>query len=372
MKLIVIFCISALVTVSCNSVSSKAFTWSKEQDDLVDRGKFLMKQQNYTGAIEVFDQAIKMEATTDTAGYAWGYKGDSLQSLERYEEAVAAYNTSIELLSTPEWKPISEWKLLIHSWEGKGNTLLYLGKSDEGSYALRMADELNQTYILPIIENLKKHSSIGAKYYELAMDQREEGNTSEQLTGTYYLDITNASAELTPKIFPGTYDSTKYVIPVGPYEVSFQMRSPLNVFGVGYSIFNGTAGSGKTYHVNEYEQYILLMENYDFQNRQLNGYFSVWITHCTNSSKYPPLAPSRDMKGLRIASSWDFASDQAITIDGHQGYEQVWYTPNSNLGYIIEYDQTSSTFVTMQLHSLDWAKDGELALETFHISEKRA
>ena len=68
-------------------------------------------------------------------------------------------------------------------------------------------------------------------------------NTDEYAYGDF-LDIMNTTfmndtaPNLMPKISPGVYNSTSYIVPVGPYEVSFQLRSPIHDMHITYYTFN--------------------------------------------------------------------------------------------------------------------------------------
>ncbi len=205
----------------------------------------------------------------------------------------------------------------------------------------------------------------GPEYDALATAQRAAGNTSERLTGTYYLDITNATSDLMPKISPGEYDSTSYVIPVGPYEVSFQLRSSLNIFGVGYTTFNRTTGSGKTYHQAEYEQYTLYMEDY---HHILPDFIDIVITRYKGPSEFPPEDPMTMIE--HVPRSQMLSLPTPISIDGHSGTCQELDSSNSGntLAWISKYNLDSSTFVTMK-STMNWDKDTALAIETMHITK---
>jgi hypothetical protein len=201
-------------------------------------------------------------------------------------------------------------------------------------------------------------------YDALAKAQKAEGNSSPYLSATYFLDILNATPDLRPKVVPGAYDSTRYTIPVGPYQVSLETRTQFNIFGVGAFSFNETAGSGKTYHQNNYKEYVLYMEN-----RTKPGtfwyYTYVWIVRYIGPAEYPPQLTEKQF----VSHRYDVTDMEDITIDGHPGSHELACRPkrDNSCFDVYKYALDPSTIVVIQ-SNMEWDKDISLAIETMHIT----
>jgi len=102
---------------------------------------------------------------------------------------------------------------------------------------------------------------IGDDYTKLTEIQQVSGNMSQWLTSANMADLLNASTGNAPKISSGNYESTKYNIPLGPYKVSFELRSLLSFFGVQYFNDSDSIGSGKGFHTAQYGVYYMTSGN---------------------------------------------------------------------------------------------------------------
>jgi len=230
----------------------------------------------------------------------------------------------------------------------------------------------------------------------------EPGGSAWLGYGNYsnYTDIEKASPGVAPQVEPGNYESIKYVVPIGPYEASFELRSPLNYFSVRSYPYEETAGSGKDYHIAEYTVYSMKAGNvtnityvkingtyYYSENgtkisnettRQVSAtsYLSLYIMHC-ESKKYAPTYPYELLdEKFSVPDNWDVYSPQEITIDGKQGFSEWaadWYKDKlirDRRYYGYKLDENS--FVAFEFKG-DWdeAKDTSLFLETIHIKKSR-
>lgn len=63
-------------------------------DKLIEKGKMLLDDCNFEDALGFFEQALLLNQTDPDL---WNYKGISLRSLGRYEEAMECFNKSLEI-----------------------------------------------------------------------------------------------------------------------------------------------------------------------------------------------------------------------------------------------------------------------------------
>jgi hypothetical protein len=214
-----------------------------------------------------------------------------------------------------------------------------------------------------------------------------------------YTDILNASSGVAPRAVPGTYESIKYVVPIGPYEASFELRSPLNYFSVRSYPYEEALGSGKDYHIAKYTVYSMRSGNvtnvtYAYYNgtfysencsrinettRQVSATYSLklYIMHCESSKKYAPTYPYGLLDDLfSVPGNWEVYSPQEKTIDGKQGFFE--WAANWRKDKLISdriyyrYKLDENSFVAFEFKG-DWdeAKDTSLFLETIHIEKRR-
>jgi tetratricopeptide (TPR) repeat protein len=93
------------------------------------KGNTLFKLNRYDEAIRAYDKSIELKPDDDLS---WYNKGNALFNLNRYDEAIRAYDKSIEL------KPDDDL-----SWFKKGNTLFKLNRYDEAIRTYKRSLELN-------------------------------------------------------------------------------------------------------------------------------------------------------------------------------------------------------------------------------------
>jgi Flp pilus assembly protein TadD len=89
-----------------------------------NQGLSLLYQKKYDEAIQAFDSAIEIRPQF---AFAWYYKGVALADQGKYDEAIKAYDKAIQRDSNFAWP-----------WHGKGNALNGQGKYDE---AIKAYDE---------------------------------------------------------------------------------------------------------------------------------------------------------------------------------------------------------------------------------------
>ena len=63
-------------------------------DKLILKGKILLDDCNFEDALGFFEQALILNQTDPDL---WNYKGITLRSLGRYEEAMECFNKSLEI-----------------------------------------------------------------------------------------------------------------------------------------------------------------------------------------------------------------------------------------------------------------------------------
>lgn len=62
--------------------------------NLIEKGKTLLKQNKFEDALGFFEQALLLNQKDPEL---WNYKGISLRSMGRYDEALECFNKSLEL-----------------------------------------------------------------------------------------------------------------------------------------------------------------------------------------------------------------------------------------------------------------------------------
>ncbi|MBP7071660.1 MAG: hypothetical protein KBA97_11405 [Methanothrix sp.] len=255
----------------------------------------------------------------------------------------------------------------------------------------------------------------GPDYMALADLQRAEGNYSRALPDydgfifyarggdtASYADLSNATDPgMKVSISPGKYESTRYDIPVGPYEVSFERRSPLDVFGVKYYTFNESKGDGTDYRMAQFEQFVVYSGKYDGdyvkspESSPAEGEVadsdgvpvretkevphSAVDLYILITRQIGPGAPFRpDGASVHMPfKTWNMIGPETITIDGNPGIEEIWYydmeaSVNYNNDYYIdEYNLSSDSFVMLIQHKGDVNKDLALVRDTLHVEKQR-
>ena len=65
-----------------------------ELDDLIKNGKNFLESGDFERALSFFDQALLIDQND---AELWNFKGVSLRSLGRYNEAIDCFNKSLEI-----------------------------------------------------------------------------------------------------------------------------------------------------------------------------------------------------------------------------------------------------------------------------------
>ena len=93
-----------------------------------DRGNALCSLERYTEAVDAYEQALRLAPS-----YAFAYKGkgDALIALSRYEEALAAYEQAIE--RDPKYAA---------AYNGEGDALTWLGRYEEAEISFAQGEEI--------------------------------------------------------------------------------------------------------------------------------------------------------------------------------------------------------------------------------------
>jgi hypothetical protein len=233
---------------------------------------------------------------------------------------------------------------------------------------------------------------IGDDYTKLAEIQQVSGNRS-RWTSANMADLLNASTGNAPKISSGSYDSTKYNIPLGPYKVSFELRSPLNFFEAQYFKDNDSIGSGKDFHTAHYDVYYMAsgkVIDVDEHADGTNNYdgnsvtddpvqivpkrvfqFHMYIAHYTGPTKFQATEPAELWASLfKVGWGWDSGDENTLTIDGKKGVTWTDFGKGKNHDInTICYDLDPETYIVIMAYGAwDEAKDLSLFEETLHVS----
>ncbi len=163
-----------IIPCTFKEIDSKEIKWGldkiqgpifEDKFDLVRRMKLLQSAKNYQDEIKsstsatytnieyeepterlsnfqggYYDDNITKDSSVDTIHNSkeaenWNKKGNTLFELERFEEAMECYDTSIKL--NPEY---------ANPWCNKGNVLFQLGRRDEAIKAVEESIKLNPEY----------------------------------------------------------------------------------------------------------------------------------------------------------------------------------------------------------------------------------
>ncbi|MFB5631098.1 MAG: tetratricopeptide repeat protein [Nitrosopumilaceae archaeon] len=62
--------------------------------DLIEKGKTLLKENDFEKALGFFEQALLLNQNDPEL---WNFKGVALRSIGRYDEALECFNKSLEL-----------------------------------------------------------------------------------------------------------------------------------------------------------------------------------------------------------------------------------------------------------------------------------
>ncbi len=106
----------------------------KTKEEWLKEGNSLHNLQRYDEAIHAYDQAIRLDPNYATAYYN---KGNSLRNLQRYDEAIRAYDQAIRLDPND-----------AAAYYNKGNSLRNLQRYDEAIRAYDQAIRLDPNYAI--------------------------------------------------------------------------------------------------------------------------------------------------------------------------------------------------------------------------------
>ena len=126
---------------------------SKSAELYLCKGNALNKLENYEEAIVVFDKAIEIKSDFETA---YNCKGYALHGLKKYEEAIAAFEKAIELDHD-----------YADAYNGRGATLSKLGKYEEAIVEYDRVIELMPNAAVPYA--YKGNTYIFLKQYDEAL-----------------------------------------------------------------------------------------------------------------------------------------------------------------------------------------------------------
>ncbi|MEW5936238.1 MAG: tetratricopeptide repeat protein [Candidatus Thermoplasmatota archaeon] len=122
-----------------------------EQEDRIEKDKKVLEV-----ALKSLDRCL--ELTPDHAE-AWNNKGNTLDSMDRYEDALVAYDKALAINTQ-----------LAEAWNNKGTTLHHMQRCDEALVAYDMALALNPDYVEAwnnkgtLVSNMQLHDEALAAY----------------------------------------------------------------------------------------------------------------------------------------------------------------------------------------------------------------
>jgi hypothetical protein len=269
----------------------------------------------------------------------------SLIDQGKYNESLVVYNKALERKAE-----------LADAWGCKCSAMnilgehLHLNASESEAYTIKCMDcEYNAeqaTYARPDSNLESLENKIDAMEHKINEEKRKED----------YLAAFNASGI---KIERGLYNSSKVFVPMSPYELSFETRT-IGEMSVSNRTLVQYAGSGKTYHRNNFTIYQFKMEP--------NHYID--IAQYTGPASYTPEEPFDELEAAE-KGGFTIYDTEPITIDGKIGTKISSYyveKPNRPDRYVVTYKLDETTFV--QINSrLDYDKDVALILETIRVSK---
>jgi tetratricopeptide (TPR) repeat protein len=127
--------------------------YSQEATDKYTQGNALMKNKNYTQAIEAYEDAISLAPDYFEA---WNGKADALNRVQRFTEALAASNTTLAL--NPDY---------VQGWINRGYILYNLGQTDNELKAYDKAISIDPSS--PAAWFNRGYSLAGMKRYDEAL-----------------------------------------------------------------------------------------------------------------------------------------------------------------------------------------------------------
>lgn len=116
------------------TASSKSGTYIQNAIAWTGKGDALKKLEKYEEAVEAYNEAIKINPQY---AEAWRGKGGSLFNIKKYDESVEAYDEAIRI--NPQYS---------QAWNGKGSSLFEQGKYDDAVKAFDEAIRIDPQYAL--------------------------------------------------------------------------------------------------------------------------------------------------------------------------------------------------------------------------------
>jgi tetratricopeptide (TPR) repeat protein len=126
---------------------------TKTAQEWNDAGDKLYDDEKYEEAIACYDRSIEINPKNE---YAWGCKGIALNSLKRYEEAIGCWDKALKI------NPENEY-----AWCGKGDALYFLKRYEETIECYDKALKINPKY--GIAWNNKGYTLFLLKQYQEAI-----------------------------------------------------------------------------------------------------------------------------------------------------------------------------------------------------------
>jgi hypothetical protein len=158
----------------------------------------------------------------------------------------------------------------------------------------------------------------------------------------------------------GDYNSFKITVPMGPFTMSFQTRISGEMSVTNYTM-QQEAGSGKSYHYNNFTVYEYTMPtNLAIRIAEFNGL-----------SSYRPASPFDDYETAESRGKYNVYYDEPIKIDGVTGREIIAYyakNPDKRDRYVISYSPEKNVFVQIR-SNLDYDSDISLIIETINLAK---
>ncbi|MDO9326427.1 MAG: tetratricopeptide repeat protein [Methanoregula sp.] len=148
-----ILCTGFFVLLLLALCTLPVLAYSPEAADQYAAGNALMKNKNYTRAIDAYNEAITLEPDYYEA---WNGKADGLNRAQRFTEALAASDKTLAL--NPDY---------VQGWINRGYILYNLGRTEDELKAYEKAISINSSS--PDAWFNKGYSLAGMKRYEEAI-----------------------------------------------------------------------------------------------------------------------------------------------------------------------------------------------------------
>lgn len=172
------------------------------------------------------------------------------------------------------------------------------------------------------------------------------------------------------KTEPGNYDSTKVTVPIGDYTMEFETRT-LEDFNVQYENMTNEVGSGKDYHIDEFNVSKFEMTDIESYNQLL---LQISIAQYIGPSTYKPRNPFDGYKAVNY-NAYEHLDTETIEVDGHSALlYPSYYTKNNKRPnrYAVTFALDANTFVMIKASMANYDKDVSLWIETLHIEKNNS